>query len=67
MLNDRKMSSDFQRKKSILKIYNMPSLAVQWLRLASTAGGADAIPGWRTKIPHAEQEKKKSIPGKKYQ
>ena len=30
------------------------SLAVQWLKLlASNAGGADLIPGWETKIPHA--------------
>ena len=28
------------------------SLAVQWLRLCSTAGGEVSLPGWGTKIPH---------------
>ena len=29
---------------------------VQWLRLhTSTAGGTGSIPGWGTKIPHAER------------
>ena len=29
---------------------------VQWLRAcASTAGGADAIPDWKTKVPRAMQ------------
>ena len=33
------------------------SLAVQWLRLcASNARSKDLIPGWGTKIPHAEQQ-----------
>ena len=34
---------------------------VQWLGLASTAGGKGSIPGWRTKIPHAtwHSQKKK--------
>ena len=31
------------------------SLAVQWLSFcASTAGGVGSVPGWGTKIPHAE-------------
>ena len=31
-------------------------MAGQWLRLsASTAGGLGLIPGWGTKIPHAEK------------
>ena len=38
----------------------MTSLGVQRLRLnASDAGGADFIPGWGAKIPHAEQPKNK--------
>ena len=33
--------------------------AVQWLRLpTSNSGGADSIPGWGTKIPHAVAFKK---------
>ena len=39
------------------------SLSVQYLRHhASTAGAADSIPGWGTKIPHTVQHslKKKS-------
>ena len=37
------------------------SLTVQWLRLhTSTAGGADSVPGWGTKIPHARQHSHKN-------
>ena len=42
------------------------SLVVQWLGLhASTAGGTGSIPGWGTKILHAEQsgQKKKKWNG----
>ena len=34
-------------------------LEVQWLRMPSSAGGVGSIPGWGTKLPHANEAKKK--------
>ena len=46
---------------------NGDSLVVQWLRLCtSPAGSVGSIPGWETKIPHAEccgQKIEKSMKG----
>ena len=42
------------------------SLAVQWLRLPSNAGGTGLIPDQGTKIPHASWPKNKNIKQKHY-
>ena len=34
-------------------------LEVQWLRMPSSAGGVGSIPGWGTKLQHANEAKKK--------
>ena len=51
---------------------DLTSLVVQWLGLrTSTTGGVDSIPGWGTKILHAQwhawQKKKKKKERKKSQ
>ena len=45
----------WEDKRLLKKKCNGTSLLVQWLRLhAPTAGGIDSIPGWGTKILHAQ-------------